>query len=119
MRALYVSSADSGTVSYWDRLLKLFAGDDSGQGKVEFKGLNECQANRRGATDPFPFGGDLMFAIPAPNVDELSFVRARGLTQRPPQEQDFKVKIVSHAKIGGIKVVRPLAVHIMCFGAAA
>lgn len=119
MRALYIASTDSGAVSYWDRLLKLFAGDDSGQGKIMFKGLNECQASRRGTPDPFPFGGDLMFAIPAPNANELAFIRARGLTQRPPQEQDFKVKIVSHAKIGGVKVVRPLAVHIVCFGAAA
>lgn len=119
MRQLFIASTDSGAVSYWDRLLKLFAGDDSGQGKITFKGLNECQASRRGSSDPFPFGGDLMFALPAPNVEELAFVRARNLTQRPPQEQDFKVKIVSHAKIGGVKVVRPLAVHIMCFGAAA
>lgn len=117
LRALYIASTADGAVSYWNRLLQLFSGDDSGQAKVTFKGLNECQASRRGTTDPFPFGGDLMFALPAPNADELAFVRARNLTQRPPQEQDFKVKIVSHAKIGGVKVVRPLAVHIMCFGA--
>lgn len=119
LRSLYIASTDSGAVSYWDRLLKLYAGDDSGQGKVVFRGLNECQASRRPTSDPFPFGGDIAFALPAPNADELAFVRARGLTQRPPQEQDFKVKIVSHAKIGGVKVVRPLAVHILCFGAAA
>lgn len=118
LRSLYIASTDSGAVSYWDRLLKLYAGDDSGQGKVTFKGLNECQSSRRPSTDPFPYGGDFMFALPAPNVDELAFVRARNLTQRPPQEQDFKVKIASHAKIGGVKVVRPLAVHVMCFGAA-
>lgn len=119
LRSLYVSNTADGVVSYWDRLLKLYAGDDSGQGKVSFRGLNECQASRRASPDPFPFGGDIMFALPAANANELSFIRARGLTQRPPQEVDFKVKIVSHAKIGGVKVVRPLAVHIMCFGAAA
>lgn len=119
LRSLFIGSTDSGTISYWDRLLKLYSGDDSGQGKVSFRGLNECQASRRPSPDPFPYGGDLMFALPAPNADELAFVRARNLTQRPPQEQDFKVKVVSHAKIGGVKVVRPLAVHIMCFGTAA
>jgi hypothetical protein len=118
LRALYISSTGDGAVSFWDRLLKLYSGDDSGQGKVSFHGLNECQSARRATPDPFPFLGDFMFAIPAANADELAFIRARNLTQRPPQEQDFKVKIVSHAKIGGVKVVRPLAVHILCFGAA-
>lgn len=117
MRTLYIAGTDGGTVTYWDRLLKLFSGDDTGQSKVTWHGLNECQASRRASPEPFPFGGDLMFALPADNVDELAFIRARGLTQRPPQEVDFKVKIVSHAKIGGVKVVRPLAVHIVCFGA--
>lgn len=118
LRSLFISSTADGSVSYWDRLLKLFAGDDSGQGKITFKGLNEAQASRRPTPDPLPFGGDFMIALPAPNPNELAFVRARNLTQRPPQEQDFKVKIVSHAKIGGVKVVRPLAVHVMYFGAA-
>jgi hypothetical protein len=117
MRALFIAGTDGGTVTYWDRLLKLFSGDDSGQSKVTWHGLNECQASRRASPEPFPFGGDLMFAVPADNVDELAFIRARGLTQRPPQEEDFKVKVPSHAKIGGVKVVRPLAVHIVCFGA--
>jgi hypothetical protein len=117
LRSLYIGSTADGAVSFWDRLLKLYSGDDTGQGKVSFRGLNECQASRRPTPDPFPFGGDLMFALPAANSDELAFIRARGLTQRPPQEQDFKVKIVSHAKIGGVKVVRPLAAHIVVFGA--
>lgn len=119
LRMLYIAGTADGSVSYWDRLQKLYAGDDSGQGKVEFRGLNECLASRRQSPDPFPFGGDIMFALPAPNVDELAFIRARPLTQRPPAESDFKVKVPSHAKIGGLKAVRPLAVHVMCFGAAA
>lgn len=119
MRQLYVTGTAAGTVTYWDRLLALYSGDDSGQGKVKFLGLNECQRSRRPSSDPFPFGGDFMFALPDAGVDELCFVRARALSQRPPQEQDFKVKIAMHAKIGGVKVVRPMSVHVMCFGAAA
>lgn len=119
LRSLYIASTADGVVSYWDRLLKLYAGDDSGQGKVSFRGLNECQASRRPSTDPFPFGGDIMFALPAANSDELAFIRARGLTQRPPETEGLKVKVWSHAKIGGVKVVRPTSVHIMCFGPAA
>ncbi len=118
LRSLFIGSTADGAVSFWDRLLKLYSGDDSGQGRIEFRGLNEAQASRRPTPDPLPFGGDFMLALPAADANMLSFVRARALTQRPPQEQDFKVKIASHAKIGGVKVVRPVAAHVMYFGSA-
>ena len=118
LRSLYVAGTASGTVTYWERLMSLFSGDDTGQPKVVFKTLNECRADRRPTPDPFPFGGDLMFALPAPSVEDLAFIRARGITMLPPENVDLKVTIKAHAKIGGLKVVYPLSVVMMCFGDA-
>lgn len=120
MRSRFLTATASGTVTLWDRLLSLYSGDAAGQGKVEFVGLNACDGARRAnpntGTDTSGIAGDFMIALPAPDVEELCFIRARSFTQRPPQETDFTVRIATHSNIGGVKMVRPLSVHMMTFG---
>lgn len=120
MRSRFLEGTASGVVSLWDRLRALYSGDDSGQGKVEFKGLNPLDANRRinpvTGTDTSGISGDFLVAVPADDKDSLAFIRARSFTQRPPQEVDFNIKILTHGNIGGVKMVYPLSCHVMFFG---
>lgn len=120
MRKRFVAATASGTISLWDKLKALYSGDDSGQGKVTFAGLNMCEAARRlnpaTGTDTSGISGDVMLALPADDVDALCFIESRGYTQLPPQEENFKIKVLTHAKIGGVKCVRPLSAAMMVFG---
>lgn len=103
-----------------DYLRQQFAGDESGQGKVEFKIMNECKADWRrnpaNGTDDSGISGDFMIALPPTNKDVAAFVRARAFTQFPPQERDFNIHNLTHSKIGGCKLTEPLAVARLDFG---
>lgn len=110
----------TGFANLMDYLQARFAGDASGQGKVEFKILRECKeswrSNPETRTDTSGITGDFMLAMPAPNKDLWSFIQARPFTQRPPQETDFQLKHLTHSKIGGCKLVEPLAIARIQFG---
>lgn len=120
MRSRFIASTATGMVTLWDRLLSLYAGDASGQGKVEFKALLLCEAARRvnpkTGTDTSGISGDIMIALPQADASELCFIRSRPYTRRPPQEENFKVKVLTHSKIGGVKCVRPLSCRIVTYG---
>lgn len=104
----------------WGLVKELYSGDDTGQGKVSFEVLNETQADRRSSpksgVDESGILGDILFAMPAPNPDIGHFLRARPFTQRPPQEIDLKVHVMTHSKIGGARIREPLAFHRLEFG---
>lgn len=121
MRTKFIDAGGSDPkFTLWDRLKAMYSGDDSGQGKVAFKGANFCSAARRKNpdtnTDTSNISGDFLLALPTPNVAELAFIRARPFTMRPPKEEDFSVKHLAHAKIGGTKMVRPLSCGMMVYG---
>lgn len=107
-------------VSLWDVIKDTYKGDDTGQGKVTFKGLNEADASRRlhpkSNTDESGIVGDFMLALPPANIDELCFVRARPYTQRAPQERDMVMHHMTHSKIGGCKMQVPTSCHMLRFG---
>lgn len=119
MRARFIASTATGTVSLWDKLQALYSGDDSGQGKVSFMGLNVCDASRRvnpnTRTDTSNISGDMLIACSG-DARDGQFMRCRPLTQRPPVEEDLKVKVLAHANIGGARLVHPLAFHVMVYG---
>lgn len=119
LRDLRLGAGD-GFASVLDWMENRFKGDASGAGKVSFKIMNECQGTLRRdpltGTDTSGISGDFLLAYPSADKSELSFIRARPFTQRPPQEQDFVVKNLSHSKIGGCKCQIPLAVHRLDFG---
>lgn len=121
MRNRTVGSGD-GTrfTSLWDQIKERYKGDDTGQGKVEFRVLNECSAawrsNPKTQTDSSGIDGDFIIALPNATKDDLAFIRARPFTSRPPQEDGFKVKNPTHSKVGGCKNKVPLACHVMRFG---
>lgn len=112
--------AGDGFASVLDWMRERYKGDDTGQGKVEFRMLNECDASRRlhpkTGTDDSGLVGDFLLALPPENTEELSFIRARPFTQRPPQERDMVMHHMTHSKIGGCKCQIPLAVHRLDFG---
>lgn len=121
MRRARLGSGD-GLLTLWDWVQDTYKGDDTGQGKITFKVLNECTASWRAdprsgdaATDNSGIGGDFMLAIPGVDKEELCFIRARPYTQRPPQERDFNMYHPTHSKIGGCKVTCPTAVHRVDF----
>lgn len=113
------TAGDSGMASLWDFIQSVYSGDESGQGKVEFKALFEAAANRRvhpkTGADESGISGDFLIAVPA-RSDETMFVQARPFTQRVPEERGFVLYHTVHAKIGGVKLQKPLAVHRMDFG---
>lgn len=93
----------------------------SGQPKVEFRVLNECEAsmrkNPKTNTDTSGITGDFLLAVPGnASLDELAFIRARPFTTKPPQERDFDLHHLTHSKVGGCKCTIPLGVHRMDFG---
>jgi hypothetical protein len=115
-----IAGTAEGKVTLWDVLVDQYKGDDTGQGKVSFFFLNEADADRRidkrTGTDTSGIAGDFIFALPADNVDELAFIRCRNLEQLAPQQDDFAIKVLCRADIGGCRMVRPLSVHMMLFG---
>ena len=107
--------------SVLDWMQSRFSGDpETGQGKVAFRGLNECEASRRfdprTRTDTTGLSGDFCLVLPQASSDELAFIRARPFTQRPPQDRDLVLHHITHSKIGGCKLQIPLAVHRFDFG---
>jgi hypothetical protein len=120
-RNRFIAATASGTISLWDRILDTFSGDDTGQGKVQFRIMNECDADLRThpetGTDLSGIVGDFMLACPPDNVDDGCFIRARAFTQKPPRQVgDFDTRVATHSKIGGAKLQQPLAFHRMDFG---
>lgn len=109
-----------GFASLLDWLKDRYAGDESGQGKVEFLQMNECQADRRKdpktGTDTSGISGDFVFAVPKADQDELAFILSRDYTQKAPQERDYNMIHHTHSRIGGAKVQIPLACHRVDFG---
>jgi len=120
MRKRFVAATATGTVSLWDKLKALYSGDDSGQGKVEFVGLNILDASRRKnpktKTDTSGITGDIMVALPAADVNSLCFIRSRPYTQMSPQEDKMRISVLTYGTIGGVKCTRPLSANIMFFG---
>lgn len=124
LRDLRLGAGD-GFASIYDLLKDRYKGDDTGQGKVTFKMLREAAADER--TNPVPvngvqsdtsgIAGDFAFAIAGGlTKDDAAFIRSRPFTQVPPQEEAFKIRNLSHSKIGGAKVTQPLAFHRLDFG---
>lgn len=109
-----------GYASLWDWIVNRYKGDETGQGKVSFRILDECEAANRKhpeyKTDTSGIEGDFMIAIPANDVEQDAFIMSRPFTNRPPQERDFVVTHLVHAKIGGFRTSRPLAFHMVYFG---
>jgi hypothetical protein len=105
--------------SLWDWIVDQHKGDESGTGKVTFKILNECEAayrrNPETNTDTSGISGDFLFARPAEDKRMDAFMRSRRFTQRPPQQIDFAVKHLCHAKVGGFRTERPLAFAMLVF----
>ncbi len=124
LRSLRLGSGD-GFASCLGLLEDRYKGDASGQGKVTFHILNECDADLRkdprpgAGTDTSGLTGDFALALPAAPKDEMCFVRARNYTQKPPQEERFKMLHLTHSKIGGFKCQIPTAVHLMAFSPGA
>lgn len=111
--------AGDGFASLWDLIVDRYKGDDSGQGKVSFRMLNECDSALRrhpktGADDS-GIPGDFILAMASMSKDEAAFIRARPFTQLPPEKTGFVTQNFSHAKIGGCKLQLPLAVHRLDF----
>ena len=119
LRDLRLGAGD-GFASVLEWMKNRFQGDESGQGKVSFKILNQCSGSLRRnpntGTDTSGISGDFVIALPQASKDELAFVRARPFTQLPPEAEGFKVRNLSHSKIGGCKMQIPLAVHRLDFG---
>lgn len=113
--------AGDGFASLLDLIKDRYGGDDTGQGKVEFRQLRECAAVNRSnpetGSDDSGITGDFLLILPEASTDEASFVRARKFTQRPPEERDMKLIHNTHSKIGGCKLQIPTAVHRFDFGA--
>lgn len=122
MRSRFIDAGGSAPqYTLWDRVKDMFKGDDAGQSKVTFKGVEWCTAAGRlhpkTGTDTSGISGDFMLALPAQNAAELCFIRARPFTMRQPREiGDFSTKHLAHAKIGGTKMVYPLSCNMLVFG---
>lgn len=120
LRNRRLATTDGSLTSLLDYVRNLYSGDDSGQGKVEFKILNECSPDYRvhfkSGTDESGLSGECMIAVADLSKDDACFIKARPYTTLPPQEQEFKVSTLTHSKIGGCKLREPLAVHRMDFG---
>jgi hypothetical protein len=116
----FIAATAQGSVTLWDRIKANYAGDETGQGKVEFKILNECapayRLDPKTGTDTSGISGDFIMACPPSDPDVGAFVSARPFSQRPPQEVDLKVSTLTHEKIGGCKLQAPLAFVVMRFG---
>lgn len=119
LRARVYSTPNGGVVSLWDYIKGLYAGDDTGQGKVTFKMMNECDPDRRqnpqGGGDTSGINGFMMIAKPADNLDVGCFIRSRPFTQRAPEQRGFALHHQTHSRIGGAKIQEPLAFHVMVF----
>lgn len=111
--------AGDGFASLMDLIVDRYKGDDSGQGKVSFRVLRECDADLRRhpktGSDDSGIPGDFLLAMASMSKDEAAFIKSRPFTQLPPQEVGFKMYQHSHSKIGGCKLQLPLAVHRLDF----
>lgn len=111
--------AGDGFASLLQLLQDRYKGDESGQGKVTFGTMLECAAvsrvNPKTGVDDSGITGDFMICLPPDNADELSFIRARPYTQRPPETRDLVMHHTTHSKIGGCKCQIPAAVHRLNF----
>lgn len=105
--------------SLWDRIVAEHSGDESGTGKVDFRILNECEAayrrNPETNTDTSGISGDFLFARPAEDKRMDAFMRSRRFTQLSPQQEQFNIVNLVHAKAGGFRTERPLAFSMMVF----
>lgn len=134
LRSQFIASTASGMVTVWDRIKEAFKGDDSGQGKVSFKGMLVAEGARRidprtvlgnpglgpltgSGSDTSGIAGNFMLALPPKDSESLAFVRARPYTTMPPREVDsFNTRYETHSKIGGVKILEPLSVHRLDYG---
>lgn len=119
-RNRFLDATASGNVSLWDRIVDLYSGDDTGQGKVQFMILNECDSSLRPhpktGSDASNISGDFLLACPPDDPDVGCFVRARAFTSLPPEQRKFNICVSTHSKIGGAKIQQPMAFHRMDFG---
>ena len=117
----FLAGTDSGVVTLWDRIVKAFSGDPvTGQGKVEFRILNECQGTLRrhpvSGTDTSGITGDFILACPPDDVEMNAFMSARPFSQEAPQQVKLKIQTLTHEKIGGARIQTPKAFVRMDFG---
>jgi hypothetical protein len=116
----FIAATATATVTLWDQILSMYAGDSTGQGKVEFLILNECDGtlrrDARTGSDTSGITGYFALALPAKNADAV-FKVARPFTQLAPQQVDLKVQTLTHEKIGGAKLDYPRSIARMDFGA--
>lgn len=133
-RSTYFAGSGADRETVWERILATFKGDDSGQGKVTFKALFYADSTRRldprtvkgnpslgpltgSGSDTSGIAGNFMLACPPKNAEEAAFIRARPYTTRPPrQPDDFNTVFSTFSKIGGVKMLTPLAFHRLDFG---
>lgn len=115
-----ISNTATGTVTLWDVIKSQYSGDDTGQKKISFEILNECDAdmrlNPKTMTDTSGVSGDFLLALPPVDSESACFIRSRPFSQLPPEAEGFKVKIMTHSKAGGCKLLYPTSVHRMDFG---
>ncbi len=113
------TSRDGSLTNLWEYIMKRYAGDETGQGKVSFRILNESEARLRvnpvTQVDDSDIEGDFLLACP-PQSEDNQFIRARPYTQRPPQERDLVMHHMTHSKVGGARIQHPLAFNVMTFG---
>ncbi len=116
----FIAATATATVTLWDQILSMYQGDSTGQGKVEFLILNECdpllRRDARTGTDTSGITGYFALALPAKNSDAV-FKVARPFTQLPPQQEDLKVNVLTHEKIGGARLDYPRSIARMDFPA--
>lgn len=134
LRNQFIAATSDGSVTNWQRLVNNFKGDDSGQGKITFKGMNYADAAFRldprtvkgaatlgpltgSGSDTSGLSGNFLLALPPDNKDEAAFVRARPYTTKGPREVDaFNTEFTTHSKIGGCMLKQPRAVHRLDYG---
>ena len=126
----FLASTATGTVTLWDRIKSAYAGDETGQGKVQFLILNECDADLRidpstissddgsGGSDTSGISGDFLLACPKDDVSMNAFVSAYPMKQEAPKESpdSFQIITKTHERIGGTRLQTPKAFVVMRFG---
>lgn len=109
-----------GSKNLWEYIKEQYSGDDTGQGKIEFRILNECSAAFRSnpvtQTDDSGLSGDCIMVCPPRDRDVWAFLRSRPFSTRPPQQIKFSMVHTTHSKIGGCKVTQPMAFVRLEFG---
>lgn len=122
----YIAATATATVTLFDQIVDMLSGDPiTGQGKVEIRILNECEAALRidpktvtaamgsavGGTDTSGISGDFILACPPDDVSMNGFYSAYPMKQEAPKESDdsFQVITKTHERIGGAKLQTPKA----------